>query len=204
MAFSAAPTSCAGSGGLGRHDRKFQPWMGNDGKENNKSVILHCQVAKTVGGQLIVFRILPILVAVDIDSWLFWGSREPAWSGWWSAVWAALVFWRCWECGLNSSPGPQRASGRRMWGRNRRWITSALWWSNVAMENPRTKWSGGFNRKILCKWWLLHCHLWLPKGIWHKPVTSITLMSDVTQLYQSRVTTQLYMTAGSWAFQKGV
>ena len=29
-------------------------------------------------------------------------------------------------------------------------------------------------------------------------------MSDVSQLYQSRVTTQLYMTAGSWAFQKGV
>ena len=109
MAFSAAPTSCAGSGGLGRHDRKFQPLMGNDGKEKNKSVILHCHVAKTVGGQLIVEdsahlgRSWHRQLAVQP-----WGSREPAWSGWWSAVWAALVFWRCWECGLNSSPGPQR------------------------------------------------------------------------------------------------
>ena len=35
----------------------------------------------------------------------------------------------------------------------------------MAIEHPENK-KGGFERNIIYKWWICHCHVWLPEGIY--------------------------------------
>ena len=50
--------------------------------------------------------------------------------------------------------------------------------------NGKSHTNGGFNRKITDKWSMLHCHVWLPEGIFHsypiKPPNRIPLCHHLT------------------------